>query len=116
MKLMNSRLQTIVPELEVANTLWSRARGLLGRQSLAEGKGLWIQSSGSIHTFFMKFTIDLVFLDSNLVVTKTVPKVSPFRFVWRGWGSASVVELPEGFLEKVPLRVGEKLHVDSQVS
>jgi uncharacterized membrane protein (UPF0127 family) len=85
----------------------------LGRDALGDGAALWIQGSGSIHTFFMKFAIDLVFLDRNLVVTKTVEKVEPFRFVWKGWRASSVVELPEGFLAKHPVRVGDKLHVDS---
>lgn len=105
--------QCLIPRLEVAASMWSRMRGLLGREGLSADQALWIQGSGSIHTFFMKFTIDLVFLDRNLVVTKTVEKVEPFRFVWKGWRSSSVIELQAGFLEKNPVRVGDKLHVDS---
>jgi uncharacterized membrane protein (UPF0127 family) len=60
----------------------------------------------------MKFPIDLIFLDDDLVVTKTVENVKPFRMVWRGWSSSSVVELQAGFLGKHPVRVGDKLHVD----
>jgi uncharacterized membrane protein (UPF0127 family) len=105
--------QTLVPHLEVADSLWRQARGLLGRDSLADGTGLWIHGRSSIHTLFMKFAIDLIFLDRELVVTKTVANVKPFRVIWRGWRSASVVEVPEGFLAKHPLRVGDKLHVDN---
>lgn len=114
MKLVNAQTkQTLIPRLEVAASWWACMRGLLGREGLAADEALWIRDSGSIHTFFMKFTIDLVFLDRNLVVTKTVEKVEPFRFVWKGWRSSSVIELQAGFLEKNPVRVGDKLHVDS---
>ncbi len=117
MKLINALTkQTLVPRLEVADTLWSCMRGLLGRSSLDAQEGLWIVSRGSIHTFFMKFAIDLVFVDRNFVVTKTVSNVTPFRFVWRGWRAASVIELQAGFLERNPIRVGDKLHVDPSVS
>lgn len=108
--------KTLVEKLEVADTLWSRARGLLGRSSLAANEGLWILASGSIHTFFMKFPIDVIFLDREMVVTKTVGHVTPFRFVWRGWKASSVIELQAGFLEKNPIRVGDKLHVDHTIS
>lgn len=114
MKLINaSTKQTLVANLEVARSAWECMRGLLGRSSLGADQGLWITQRGSIHTFFMKFAIDLVFVDRDLNVTKTVAKVAPGRFVWRGWKSYSVIELQAGFLEKNPVRVGDKLHVDS---
>lgn len=105
--------QTLVPKLEVANTLWKSARGLLGRSSISAEEGLWILGRSSVHTFFMRFAIDLVFLNRDMVVTKTVSRVTPFRIVWRGWSSTSVIELQAGFLERTPIRVGDKLHVDS---
>lgn len=114
MKLVNARTQqTLVPRLEVAKSAWACMRGLLGRSDLPGDEGLWITQRGSIHTFFMKFAIDVVFVDRNLTVTKTVANVGPGRFVWRGWKSYSVIELQAGFLERTPIRVGDKLHVDS---
>lgn len=115
MKLLNASRQTLVPKLEVADTLWTRMRGLLGRSQLPPDEALWIRASGSVHTFFMKFAIDLVFVNHDLVVTKIVSNVHPFRFVWKGWSANSVIELQAGFLEKNPIRVGDKLHVDPQV-
>lgn len=113
MKLLNtSTQQTLIPQLEIANTLWSRMKGLLGRSSLGANEGLWIQSSGSVHTFFMRFPIDLIFVDRDLEVTKTVAHVGPGRLVWKGWRASSVIELQAGFLERHPVRVGDKLHVD----
>lgn len=110
---MNANHQTLVPKLEVADTMWTRMKGLLGRRSIEADEGLWIRASGSVHTFFMKFPIDLIFVNRNLVVTKTVPNVVPGRFVWKGWSANSVIELQAGFLERNPVRIGEKLHVDS---
>ncbi len=114
MKLVDARTQqTLVSRLQVAKSAWECMRGLLGRDGLGEDEGLWITQRGSIHTFFMKFSIDLVFVDRDLTVTKTVGRVAPGRFVWRGWQSYSVIELQAGFLDRHPIRVGDKLHVDS---
>ena len=63
---------------EVATSMWSRMRGLLGRRSLDEGAGLLIDPCSSIHMFFMRFPIDVVYLNKEDVVVKhaTVP-------IWR---------------------------------
>ena len=59
--------ETIVTQLEVADTLRTRLQGLIGRKELKHGQGMLIKRSGnSIHTFFMKFNIDLIFI--NLVI------------------------------------------------
>jgi uncharacterized membrane protein (UPF0127 family) len=108
--------QTLLPRLEVAESSWARMKGLLGRSHLAEDQGLWIKRCNSVHTFFMKFTIDLVFLNRDMEVKRTFKRVRPGRMVWPVWGAHSVIELSEGFLEKHPLKVGEKLHVDSSLS
>ena len=58
--------------LHVARTSFTRMRGLLGRRGLAEGEGLLLQPAGSIHTFFMRFPIDVVFLDREQRVVRVV--------------------------------------------
>lgn len=114
MKLIDARSkETLVHRLQVARSAWECMRGLLGRDSLDADEGLWITQRGSIHTFFMKFPIDLIFVDRELTVTKTVTRVEPGRFVWRGWRSHSVIEVQAGFLERRPVQVGDQLHVDS---
>ncbi len=112
----SSTRQTLVPNLEVASTFFARARGLLGRDSLKETDALWISPCNNIHTFFMRFAIDLIFMNRDLVVTKTVPHVGPGRLVFASWGTASVIELKAGFLEKNPVKVGDRLHVDPALS
>jgi uncharacterized membrane protein (UPF0127 family) len=108
--------KTLIPKLEVASTLWARTKGLLGRASLPEDQGLWIHRCNSIHTFFMKFPIDLVFVDRKMVVKKTISKVKPNRIVFPVLWATSVIELSPGFLENNPIAVGEQLHVDHPLS
>jgi uncharacterized membrane protein (UPF0127 family) len=108
--------QVLVPELEVASSFFARAWGLLGRKTLPRERGLLILSANSVHTWFMRFSIDLVFVDEDLVVQKTMARVRPWRMTWPVWDATGVIELSEGFLEKNPLREGEKLHVDPALS
>ena len=83
-------------------------RGLLGRPGLDPGAGLLITKTGSIHTFFMRFPIDVVFLDKKMVVRRVVAGIRPFRFAW-GRGARSVVELAAGEAARVGLVEGEQL-------
>jgi len=115
-RLCNEQRRILVSQLEVAASYWTRTRGLLGRKSLTDDQALWILRCNSVHTFFMKFAIDLIFLSEDMKVVRTVATVRPGRLVWPVWQAASVIELNAGFLSKNPLRVGEQLHVDSAIS
>jgi uncharacterized membrane protein (UPF0127 family) len=70
-------------------------RGLLGRASLDHDEGMLFRPAGSIHMFFMRFAIDAVFLDRELVVVDVVPSLKPWRMASRR-GAKVVVELAEG--------------------
>jgi uncharacterized membrane protein (UPF0127 family) len=70
-------------------------RGLLGRASLAPDEGMLFRPAGSIHMFFMRFAIDAVFCDSDLVVLDVVRGLRPWRMASRR-GAKVVVELAEG--------------------
>lgn len=77
----------------VARTLFERIRGLIGTKSLPEGEGMLILRCNSIHTFFMSFPIDAVFLDRDGNVVKTVRNIRPWRFfVWGGFRAVKVLE------------------------
>lgn len=108
--------QILVPQLEVASTFAQRAKGLLGRRELPTGRALWIKPCNSVHTFFMKFAIDLIFLDRDLRVLKTLANVPAGRLTLPVWAATSVVELPAGFLAGHNVKPGEQLHVDSALS
>lgn len=78
---------------KVARTFFERTKGLIGTKDLAPGEGLLIERCNAIHTFFMSFPIDAVFLDSHDKVVKTVRGIRPWRlFVWGGWRARKVLE------------------------
>ena len=80
-------------DAEVAETFAARAKGLIGRKSLAPGTGMLITKCNCIHTFFMRFPIDATFLDRDGKVVKVVRNIRPWRlWVWGGWRAKSVLE------------------------
>ena len=80
-------------DAEVAETFFERSRGLIGRDGLAPGKGLWIKHCNAIHMLFMRFPIDAIFLDKKGEIVKIVRNIRPWRFfVWGGWRADSVIE------------------------
>lgn len=81
-------------------------RGLLGRSSLAAGEGMLFRPASSIHMFFMRFAIDAVFCDDDLVVLQVVPSLKPWRIASRR-GAKVVVELAAGAASG--LAVGDRL-------
>jgi uncharacterized membrane protein (UPF0127 family) len=85
---------------------WSRMRGLMGRASLAPDEGMLFRPTGSIHMFFMRFAIDAVFLDRDLVVLDVVRDLQPWRMAARR-GAKVVVELAAGAAADV--RPGDRL-------
>lgn len=107
----NTRQQQLISDLQVATTEWARGRGLLGKKSLGPEQALLIPRCNSVHTFFMKFAIDCVFVDKNMCIKAIYPSVKPFKLIWPVWGARSVIEFPEGRAQELSLRVGEVLHV-----
>lgn len=83
-------------------------RGLLGRRHLPEEEGILLRPAGSIHTFFMRFAIDAVFLDRDLVVVGLAHRLKPWRTAGRR-GAHCVLELAAGVGEKRGLQVGDRL-------
>lgn len=91
----------------MADTAWKRMRGLLGRDGLGERQALWLAPCNSIHTFFMRFSIDAVFLDRKKCATAIYHDMKPWRHSWIHWTAAAVVELPAGRCEALGLKVGD---------
>lgn len=112
-RLMNSSQQNkiLVENLKIASSLGSRMKGLLGTKSLGTQEALWIQRCNSIHTFFMNYSIDCVFVDEDLSVKALVKDVRPGRFVFPIWGATSVIEMPSGHIERLGIILGDQLHV-----
>lgn len=101
--------RTVVPHVELACTSFDRMRGLLGRTGLGPNRGLFLSPAGSVHTWFMRFSLDLIFLDRHDVVCRIVRGVGPFRIVSGGWRAHGVVELEAGWLPPDALRAGGRV-------
>jgi uncharacterized membrane protein (UPF0127 family) len=99
----------IANDLKTADTLLSRTKGLLGRSSLPAGEGLWIKRCNSIHTAFMKFPIDVLFVDKNLKVVSVYENLKPWRITRLHFSASSVIELPAGTLAGSTKGNGEAL-------
>ena len=102
--------RVLVPYLEVAVESATRKRGLLGRDGLAAGAGLVIAPTNAVHTFFMRFPIDIVFVARDGTVVKVSRAVPAWRMAaaWKGY---AVVELAAGGAEFCHLTAGRRVSV-----
>jgi len=89
----------LATEVKVADTLFTRMKGLLGRKELPFGEALWIKPCFSVHTFFMKFPIDVIFLNKKNQVIASVSNLSPNRMTRLYPQSFSVLELSVNTIE-----------------
>ena len=96
---------------EVADTSAKRRTGLLKHSHLAPGDGLWIKPCESVHTFFMKFAIDLVYLDRKLRVRKVRHAVPPWRLS-ACLTAHSILELPAGTAKQTSTQAGDQLFIE----
>jgi uncharacterized membrane protein (UPF0127 family) len=94
----------------MADSFASRLRGLLGRRELPRGEGLLLSPSSSVHTFFMRFAIDAVFLDRGLRVVGVSENVRPWKLVGRR-GTRRVLELAAGESARLAVRNGDQLRL-----
>ncbi|MGD0893367.1 MAG: DUF192 domain-containing protein [Terracidiphilus sp.] len=94
--------------MEVADTSEKRNIGLLGRKGLGSGEGLWIIPCESVHTFFMKFPIDLVYLDRNKEIKKLRDAVPAWRLS-ACLSAHSILELPAGTIRSSQSQLGDIL-------
>lgn len=97
--------------VQVASTSGTRMVGLLGKQGMDAGEGLWIKPSSGVHTFGMKFTIDVVGLDKNNKVIKLWKQLVPWRVTSVHWSMKSVLELPAGRIDECQIQVGDALAI-----
>lgn len=110
-KTTSENAELLIEKLEVATSFWSRAVGLLGRKELPQHHAMWFPNSNNIHTHFMRFAIDCIFLDKNMEIKKIVSAVKPFRFVGPYWKTSSVIEANAGFADAKNLKIGDHLYV-----
>ncbi len=112
MRIQNqTRGHFLITRGELAQTFWARFRGLMGRRSLEEGEGLVLVGEKSIHTFFMKFPIDVVYADRTWRVVRLDPAMPPNRVGPIVFQAAYVLELPVGVIQATGTTVGDQLSV-----
>jgi uncharacterized membrane protein (UPF0127 family) len=97
--------------IEVADTAARRNKGLLGRTGLEPGEGLWIVPCEAVHTFAMKFALDLIYLDRHHRVVKVREFVRPGR-ISGALRAHSVIELPTGAIAATQTRPGDQLQME----
>jgi uncharacterized protein len=108
----NKTRETIIAsDAMLAQTIWQRTKGLLGRslESFNEGKGLWILPCEGIHTLGMSYPIDVAYLDKSRRVLHLYHKLKPFRIGAISLGTHSVLELPAGTLSRTNTGIGDVL-------
>ena len=109
MRVSNLTRNTILATcMEVADSGPKRNKGLLGRERLSTGEGLWIIPCEAVHTFWMRFPIDLVYLDSQKRIRKLVSEVPAWRLS-ACLRARSVLELPPGTIRDTQTQPGDTL-------
>jgi uncharacterized membrane protein (UPF0127 family) len=95
---------------QFADSFWKRLIGLLGRKAMAEGEGLLLDRCQAIHTFGMRFPIDVVWLDENFRVLQTTVNLLPFRACVQK-GATFVIELAAGTIRPTHTTVGDQIQI-----
>jgi uncharacterized membrane protein (UPF0127 family) len=110
-RLVTDKGVEIAGDVEVAETAWQRFVGLMGRATLPSGKGLLIRPCNSIHMFFMRFPIDVAFLDREGRVLRVYHGIKPWRVSRIVLGAKAAVELPAGTLAVAGVETGAQLRL-----
>src|SRR3954463_14997450 len=99
----------LADRIAVADTRATRAVGLLSRDGLEPGEGLWIVPSRGVHTCWMRFPIDVLALDDRGTVIDRVANLKPWRIRLPRRGTAGVLELPAGTLDQSATQLGHRI-------
>jgi hypothetical protein len=109
-RVLNQTRGTVVAHrVRTAGSVWSRLLGLMFRSSLGQDEGLLIAPSSSVHTAFMRFPIDVVFIDRSNRVVKVASSLRPFRFAGVLRPQLSALELPAGRAVAAGVEKGDQL-------
>lgn len=101
--------RVVVPRLLVARGFFGRGLGLMGRAALPPGFALHLAPCRDLHTLFMRFAIDVIFLDAEGRVTMVRRGVPPWRIVRGGRDARAAVEMTAGWLPAEAVREGDRL-------
>ena len=114
-RLWNETRNAVLAErAEVALSARARMKGLLGRDGLPEGEALVIKPCTSIHTCFMRFPIDVIFLDDGGKVLRAISAMPPWRLTRLYPRAACVAELPAGTLARTRTAEGDRVLLSTE--
>lgn len=99
----------LAQNISVANNFIKRFSGLMFKENLPPGTGLLIDPCNSIHMFFMRFPLDVVFIDEDQNVVHLIENILPWKCSKIIWKSHSVLELPIGTIRNTFTKIGDKL-------
>jgi uncharacterized membrane protein (UPF0127 family) len=112
--LVNARTDVpLAQSVELAVTSAERRKGLLGRDGMEPGSALVITRCAAVHTFWMRFPIDVAFVDASGVVKKVVEGLGPWRMTGALFASTAI-EFPAGTLKDGSLRVGDRIYLTAE--
>jgi hypothetical protein len=108
-----TRQAYLATQLSLAATHWSRLRGLMCIEpdSFHTGRGLWIVPSRGVHTFAMRFPIDVVYLSEEKTVVHLEQDLKPWRVAAVRMQAASVIELPRNILHSTGTSIGDEIEI-----
>ncbi|MFH1678861.1 MAG: DUF192 domain-containing protein [Candidatus Omnitrophota bacterium] len=113
MKIINLRNNAILADkAKIADSFMTRLVGLLNRMSLDKGEALILMPSNSIHSIFMRFTIDAIFLDKNGKIIGLLPSFKPFRLSPIYFNAVLTIELPESTIKLTNTKLGDPIKLE----
>ena len=111
MTVKNQYGKTIVEDLKIADTFYTRFKGLMGTKELKDGNGLLIKPCNGIHMFWMVYSLDIVFLDGNCKIVHLIERIKPWKMSPIVKDSKMVLELPAGTIEKFNIEIGNTIDI-----
>jgi uncharacterized protein len=112
MKIENITTGMVIAEnCTVADSFLRRFAGLMGKKALPESGGLLLSPCNSIHMFFMRITLDLIFVDKNNIIVYLKENIKPWRVSRIVRSAVSVIELPAGTIKNTGTGVGDRLGI-----
>jgi len=106
-----TRNTVLVERGRIADNFWTKFRGLMGVRHLPAGEGLLIPHCDSVHTHFMRMSIDVLYIDAHNRIVDVDPAMKPWRIGRKRRGAAAVLELPSGVAFQTQSTVGDQLRI-----
>lgn len=107
-----SKRIVIVEKLQIADNFWQRLKGLIGKKEFKDGEGLYLTPCSSVHSFWMRFPIDVVYLDKESKVIYIIENMKPCQMGKVIKRAASVLELPTNTIKNSGTSINDKLLIE----